>query len=535
MKAFLMFRDRDFDLKQPLPPNADALVQDLELETLFGAMAAGDAFIHDVSKAAMLSSVRSAIEEIAYRQHVMTDALHRPEVLTDIYKLAGEAIEREKKSYFGLFRDSPETLLNRSIAVMTMFLDVLRRLRQIAEQAEPDFRSEGFRTLFKMLRRELSEDYFKEVSSHLKQLKFPDFVFVSARLGAGNKGVGHTLRQLAADYRFWPLRLLPRRLGGYTLNIHPRDEAGGQAVSALRNRGLALAARALGQSVGHILSFFHMLRAETAFYIGGVHLQARLSALGLTTVVPVLAGLDERRFACRGLYDVCLAISMNKTVIGNDIDGNAKELVVITGANQGGKSTFLRSVGLAQMMMQSGLFVGAEAFGANIVRGVFTHYKREEDTSMRSGKFDEEVSRMNALADRLGRGAMVLFNESFASTNEREGSEIARQIVTALLDSGVKVVFVTHLYPFAHAMEEMNLKSALFLRAERKEDGSRTFKLAEGRPLETSFGEDLYKKIFGQPPASQAAGNGESPPAAAHGGHASIEGGRRRSADLRAG
>jgi hypothetical protein len=42
MKAFLMFRDRDFDLKQPLPPNADALVQDLELETLFGAMAAGD-------------------------------------------------------------------------------------------------------------------------------------------------------------------------------------------------------------------------------------------------------------------------------------------------------------------------------------------------------------------------------------------------------------------------------------------------------------------------------------------------------------
>ena len=54
MKAFLMFRDRDFDLNQPSPPNADALVQDLELETLFGAMAAGDPLIHDVSKVAML-------------------------------------------------------------------------------------------------------------------------------------------------------------------------------------------------------------------------------------------------------------------------------------------------------------------------------------------------------------------------------------------------------------------------------------------------------------------------------------------------
>ena len=127
MKAFLMFRDRDFDLKQPLPANADPLVQDLELETMFGAMAAGDPLILDVCKVAMLSSVESSVEEIVYRQHVMTDALHRPAVLRDIYKLAGEAIDREKKSYFGLFRDSPETLLNRSIEVMTMFVEVLRR------------------------------------------------------------------------------------------------------------------------------------------------------------------------------------------------------------------------------------------------------------------------------------------------------------------------------------------------------------------------------------------------------------------------
>ena len=122
---------------------------------------------------------------------------------------------------------------------------------------------------------------------------------------------------------------------------------------------------------------------------------------------------------------------------------------------------------------------------------------------MTSGKFDEELSRMNALADMLGPHALILFNKSFASTNEREGSEIARQIVTALLDSGLKVFFVTHLYPFAHAMEEMNLQSSLFLRAERREDGSRTFKLIEGKALETSFGEDLYKKIFGAEATSQ--------------------------------
>ncbi len=66
------------------------------------------------------------------------------------------------------------------------------------------------------------------------------------------------------------------------------------------------------------------------------------------------------------------------------------ELLIITGANQGGKSTFLCAVGLAQVMMQCGMFVAAESFSANVCDGIYTHYKREEDASMRSGKLDEE-------------------------------------------------------------------------------------------------------------------------------------------------
>jgi len=74
----------------------------------------------------------------------------------------------------------------------------------------------------------------------------------------------------------------------------------------------------------------------------------------------------------------------------------------------------------------------------------------------------------------------VLFNESFAATNEREGSEIARQIISALLERRVKVLFVTHLYALAHGFYDRHLPNALFLRAERQADGTRTFKLSEG-------------------------------------------------------
>jgi DNA mismatch repair ATPase MutS len=90
----------------------------------------------------------------------------------------------------------------------------------------------------------------------------------------------------------------------------------------------------------------------------------------------------------------------------------------------------------------------------------------------------------------------VLFNESFAATNEREGSEISRQIVCALLERRIKVIFVTHLYEFSRGLYENNMKNALFLRAERKPDGERTFRVIEGEPLQTSYGEDLYNRIF---------------------------------------
>jgi hypothetical protein len=57
-------------------------------------------------------------------------------------------------------------------------------------------------------------------------------------------------------------------------------------------------------------------------------------------------------------------------------------------------------------------------------------------------------------------------------------------------------VFVSHQYDFAHGFFKKQLDTALFLRADRQDDGRRTFKLVEGEPLGTSFGEDVYRSIF---------------------------------------
>ena len=104
---------------------------------------------------------------------------------------------------------------------------------------------------------------------------------------------------------------------------------------------------------------------------------------------------------------------------------------------------------------------------------------------------------MSEIVDNVTHNSMVLFNESFAATNEREGSEIARQITAALMEKGVKILFVTHLYEFAHRFHERMMENVIFLRAERRPDGVRTYRLVEGEPLQTSYGKDLYDAVFG--------------------------------------
>ncbi len=514
MKVRLLDRGRDADREGTVPWNAEALRKDLELATLFDAMAGNDDFILDVAGKVVLAGVTNDAETIRHRQQVLRDCLEHPAVIRELYGLAVEAEEREKKHYFGttLMRH-PDWVLRRSIELSEMLLGMTRKLKKIADSQADRFVSEGWTAFFAALRNELTDEYFAGAHDHVEQLKFRNGMLLSAGLGKGNKGVRYVLRRhRIRRRRGWLARLFARRSSVPGFSVDPRDQSGARSLEELRNRGIHTVANTLAQSTDHMRGFFRMLRTELAFFVGCVNLHERLAAKGEPLCFPAPAPAAEGRLSFRGLYDPCLSLSLGARVIGNDADADGKDLVIVTGANQGGKSTFLRSVGVAQLMMQCGMFAPAESFRSSVHDGLFTHSKREEDAGMESGKLDEELGRMSGIVDHVTSRSMVLFNESFAATNEREGSEIARQIVLALSDRRVKVVCVTHLYEFAHGLHRRNTGNVLFLRAERREDGGRTFRLVEGEPLETSFGEDLYDEIFAD---GSGRGRNDGPPSRA--------------------
>lgn len=510
MKVFLLHADRDFEVKPRLrdeifaamhssnrfaianvrrelerrtaaePGVDDALIRDLELDTLWSAMADGDEFIYETVKRAMLSSLIDA-EAIVYRQRVLEDALEHPQAVRDLYALALDALAAERKVGSFWHSDRPDTILYRSVQVLTLLLDVLERLRALADEQAPHFASPGFRRFFAMLQDELTDEYLATIERHLSDLEFKHGLLESARLTQGNRGTDYVVRRQRE--RHWTERLpFADKPPSHSFTIPPRDEAGFRALEDLRGRGLNHVANAVAQSADHVASFFSTLRLELAFYLGCLNLHARLEP----TCFPEPA---DQALTAQGLYDPGLALHLDEPPVGNDLAADGRELIVITGANQGGKSTLLRALGVAQLMLQCGMFVPARAFRARPATGVFTHFKREEDAELRAGKLDEELHRMSDIADAVRPGALVLCNESFAATNEREGSEIARQVVKALLERGISVVFVTHMYDLARSFTGR----ALFLRAER----DRTFKLREAEPLPTSYGADAYRRVFG--------------------------------------
>jgi MutS domain V len=534
MKAHLMYRERDFDpqqilarrekdqrakkstegLQPLLPWNWQALTQDLGLDIVFNSMADGETFLLDVAKVALLSSA-TEVDTILYRQEIYRDCLKQEPLVRRLYQIAVDAVEGERKNYWSAFGRYPSGTLSRAVDVLQLFMGKLKLLREIAGDHAGKFKSEGITRLFAMLRQELSDGYLAEIEAHLLSLRFRKGTLISAALGQGLKATDYVLRKPHDDKRNWIERFLSPEPKGFTFHLHPRDEGGARALSEIRDQGVNLVANALAQSTDHILSFFEMLRTELAFYIGCLNLHRRFAVLEQPVCIPVACAVDTSRLAFVGLSDASLILNGRHPVIANDLVADGKQFIIITGANTGGKSTFMRSLGLAQLMMQAGMFVAAEAFTAEIRVALYTHYKREEDVAMESGKLDEELKRMSAIVDHVTPGAMILFNESFAATNEREGSEIARQITSALLERGVKVCFVTHLYEFARTFHAGNFNAALFLRADRRPDGTRTFRVVEGKPLQTSYGEDLYMAIFGRARTpDERTGCGTRPPGA---------------------
>jgi DNA mismatch repair ATPase MutS len=240
--------------------------------------------------------------------------------------------------------------------------------------------------------------------------------------------------------------------------------------------------------------FLERLDFQLKFFVGCVRLQRKFTALGVPVCYPEFC--EDKRYEAALLVDAGLALKDGNVPVGNGICFSNRRLVLITGPNQGGKTTFLRSVGLAQVMAQCGLFVTAGQYVCPIYTGIYTHFPNGEDDGIQMGLLEVELSKLSKLVDALKPGALLLMNETFQTTTPADAKRLAAEIVPALLESNILVLFVTHLYGYAMDVYEQKAEDTLFLLAQRSREGNNTYCMMEGPPFKTAYGLRLFLDVM---------------------------------------
>ncbi len=257
------------------------------------------------------------------------------------------------------------------------------------------------------------------------------------------------------------------------------------------------------------------LAPELAFLLDAAALTLRLRDAGLPLCRPVLASRDARVCAVQEGYHLGLALRLLNqadpstanaaaSVVTNAMtfDDTAGRVWVLTGPNRGGKTTYIRAVGLLQVLAQAGLPVPARAARISPVDALYTHFPAPEGATPGRGRLDDEAARLAAIFQRATPHSLILLNEVLAGTSTSEALGLAVDVVRGLRLLGARAIYVTHVHELAERVDEINARTAgdgmvgsLVADAEREagEDGlhGRTFRVHPGPPRGVSYASDI--------------------------------------------
>jgi DNA mismatch repair ATPase MutS len=476
---------------------ASALWEDLRLDLLARAMAGEDKRMAEACRRVLLHSLSDA-RALAARGAVRMDVAAHPRLFGDWLELACEAAdgaaryaEFQKPRYDHVIPNQKKLLTE--IKIARLYLECLHGIHASAVKETGAFRSEAVRDLTAAVRRRFSEQNLARLEERLDKLdslRRSDDLVLSAVVGNGLRPSGVVLSELADAAKGRRARTNEK-----WTSIPLSSVALVRGVEDIVQSAVYPLLQAVAGFNKDMRRFLDTLIFQLYFYLGCVRLRETLQKLGVALCEPRIDP-DSKGIESEGLQNAGLALLINKPPVGNDVCFRDKRLVLITGTNQGGKTTFLRSVGLAQLMAQCGLFVTAKHYRCPPYAGMYTHFPGGEDTARGMGLLDVELKKLSAIIEIIKPRSLLLMNETFQTTMPPDAKYLADSTVRALMDSGVTVVFVTHLYAYAAGQYAGRHGDTLFLRAERGEGGSRAYVLREGEPYASADGLALFREVL---------------------------------------
>ncbi len=361
------------------------------------------------------------------------------------------------------------------------------------------------------------------------QAELPGLHAVLARVGSVTVGINlggdlepesATILALSAEKVTGRVSLLERLLGNAATPQPLTPLRSVQAAPVGRDTPLARDLRALLEQVtdpvrkalDRYLSVqtrtFCAIEPELAFLLHSAALFGQLRAVGLPLCRPECASIDQRVCTLDESYNLTLALRMldgaaarpvTDELVTNPVlfDATQGRVWILTGPNRGGKTVYARSVAVAQVLFQAGLYVPARAARLSPVDGIYTHFPTPERAQPGMGRLDEEAARLAAIFHQASPNSLIVLNEVLAGTSATEGLALACDVVRGLRMLGARAIYVTHLHELAARVDEINAQTPGDSRvggllAEVVLDGAeecerRTFRIRPGVPQGASY------------------------------------------------
>jgi DNA mismatch repair protein MutS2 len=225
---------------------------------------------------------------------------------------------------------------------------------------------------------------------------------------------------------------------------------------------------------------FVQLLGDLEFYLGALGFRSQAEAAGLAVCLPELVAPHEPREVV-GLFNPLL-LTVGPKVVPCDLRQDRHDTTtLVTGPNSGGKTRLLQSLGITQLLAQSGVFVPARSARLSLATGLVVSLIQETKADQAEGRLGMELLRIRELFERLPPGAMVILDELCSGTNPSEGEDIFELVVGMLTRLDPQAFITTHFLAFAARLErERKIPALRFLQVELGPDQEPTYQFVPG-------------------------------------------------------